>query len=261
MRTTPTSYERRSMRTTDVANAYNLRRKHFSSEYTVTDRRTRGIITRSILNTDLSAHTYELIAKFDKQFTDMELQSPPEMQKKLAEINEWISNFGENTKYISDIKSPSRLHGLMAKLESIKPLEITPKELFEQFYKTYMGVIHTIIEDALIRIYVVEDTKSLIVETHSMLNNISSLNPIGGLRTIIDTLINIFYESLDTEEQNPHVQFIDTYAHSTFVWSQSAQVILDFTDSILTGESVSLENVNQVLQHRMKQIVESYKTF
>lgn len=249
------------MRTTDVANAYNLRRKHFSSEYTVTDRRTRGIITRSILNTDLSAHTYELIAKFDEKFAHMQKQDIPEMQKKLAEINEWISHLTGNTKYISEIKSPSRLQNLVSQLESIKPLEIAPKELFEQFCRIYMSLIHTIIEDALIRIYVVEDTKSLIVETHSMMNNLSLLNPIGGLRPIVETLINIFYNSLDTEEPNPHVQFINTYAHSTFVWSQCAQVILDFTDSLQTGKSVSIENVNHVLQRRMQKIAESYKTF
>ena len=41
--------------------------------------------------------------------------------------------------------------------------------------------------------------------------------------------------------KTPHVQFIDTYAHTTFVWSQCAELISDFIDQIESGEQISLE--------------------
>ncbi len=182
-------------------------------------------------------------------------------QQKLADINEWILNATENTAWISEIKTPSRLHSYKRELESILPSELKPKDLFERFYRAYINLILIVLEDALIRIYIVEDTKSLVIEIHSMLNNLSRLNPIGGLKAIINSLIEIYYESIKSDEQNPHVQFIDTYAHTTFVWSQCAELISDFIDQIETGEPISLEKANETLQKRMGHIAGQYKTF
>ncbi|NIS08185.1 MAG: hypothetical protein GWO07_05355 [Candidatus Dadabacteria bacterium] len=249
------------MRTVDVTNAYNLRRKYFSSEYTLTNKHTRGIITRSILNSDLSARTYEMIAAYSSRFDDIKLIKLTKPQEKLNEIKEWLLNVDENTGWISDIKTPSRLHSLKNDLESLKSSELEPLELFGKFYPAYINIMLIVLEDALIRIYIVEDTKSLIVELHSMLNNLCNLNPVGGLEPNFKALVDIYYNSLDTEEKNPHVQFIDTYAHTSFIWSQCAQFVSDYIDGLETGQAFSLESANKTLQQRMEKIASEYKTF
>ena len=61
------------MRTVDVANAYNIRRRQLIADLENSVKEIRGQLTRAILNTDLSAATYEIIVnsttrlrKFDK---------------------------------------------------------------------------------------------------------------------------------------------------------------------------------------------------
>ncbi len=249
------------MRTTDVANAYNIRRRYFSSEYNIGNKITRGKITRSILNTDLSALTYEHVIKLSKKFDNFDNLKLTKTQQKSIEINEWILNVSENTKWISSLRNPSRLPVLQSELQSVQVTGLQPKELFKSFYNTYIKVILVVLEDALIRIYLVEDTKSLSEEIDSMLSNLIELNPIGGLASNIQILSDISSGRPKSSEDDPHVEFIDTYAHISFVWSQSAQLISDYINSIESSEPISLEKANQSLQQRMEQVAKKYKTF
>ena len=128
------------------------------------------------------------------------------------------------------------------------------------FYSTYINIILVVLEDALIRIYIVEDIKSLGEELDLMLSNLSKLNPIGGLNSIIKGLLSISSGRPNAKDNDSFTEFVDTYAHTSFVWSQSAQLILDYINSIETNESLSLENANNSLQERMTSIVNRYKT-
>ncbi len=138
---------------------------------------------------------------------------------------------------------------------------LQPKELFKIFYNTYIKIILVVLEDALIRIYIVEDTKSLCEEIDSMLSNLIELNPIGGLASNIQILSDISSGRPKSSEDDPNVEFIDTYAHTSFVWSQSAQLISDYINSIESSESISLEKANQSLKQRMERVAKRYKTF
>ena len=176
-------------------------------------------------------------------------------------INEWILNVSENTKWISSLRNPSRLPVLQSELQSVPVTGLQPKELFKSFYNTYIKIILVVLEDALIRIYIVEDTKSLCEEIDSMLSNLIELNPIGGLASNIQILSDISSGRPKSSEDDPNVEFIDTYAHTSFVWSQSAQLISDYINSIESSESISLEKANQSLKQRMERVAKRYKTF
>jgi len=94
-----------------------------------------------------------------------------------------------------------------------------------------------------------------------MLSNLIELNPIGGLASNIQILSDISSGRPKSSEDDPNVEFIDTYAHTSFVWSQSAQLISDYINSIVSSESISLEKANQSLKQRMERVAKKYKTF
>ncbi|NIP38793.1 MAG: hypothetical protein GWO07_08625 [Candidatus Dadabacteria bacterium] len=249
------------MRTTDVKNAYNLRRQHFSAEYKLTDRTTRGMITRSILNTDLSAYTYEWLINILNKMDDFGNLKLTNTQKKSIEINNWLLNVSDNTQWITNLKNPGRLTELKAELESIDITGSELQELFKFFYSAYIKLLLVRLEDTLIRVYIVEDTDSLLKELISMLHSFKQLKPIGGLAEHIEVLYEIYSNNQNSDDPNPHFQFINSYANTTFVWSQCAQLMLDYMNSIESDEPISLEKTNQSLQQRMEQIANRYKTF
>jgi hypothetical protein len=248
------------MRTTDVANAYNLRRKHLSAELEGADKQTRGKITRSILNTDLSGLTYETVIDTSKKIENFDEWKITKTEQKLFEIKQWILNLRDNTAWISEIKNPSRLTNLKLELESIEAERLQQRELLEIFYSTYVNVILVVLEDALIRIYVVDDTKSLSEEIDLMLSNLTKLNPIGGLASILTRLLAISPGQQNIDDKNQDSEFFDIYSHTCFIWSQSAQLISDYINSIETNKSMSLENTNKAVQQRMESLVQRYKT-
>ncbi len=248
------------MRTVDVANAYNIRRRQLIADLENSVKEIRGQLTRAILNTDLSAATYEIIVNSTTRLREFDKVKLLDPDTKYNEVNRWLSNSTEPFQWSNNKERQNRINKAKIELDALISEKLNKNTFLERFYISYSDLNLVIVEDTLISIYTSEDISSLIEEIIQMLKNLYSIKPLGGLSVYISRLLEISSnrESIEVSDID-NSKFINTYADTTLIWSQAVQLIIDYIHSIENETKISLETANNTIRKRMNSFVEKYK--
>lgn len=248
------------MRTVDVANAYNIRRRQLIADLENSVKEIRGQLTRAILNTDLSAATYEIIVNSTTRLREFDKVKLLDPDTKYNEVNRWLSNSTEPFQWSNNKERQNRINKAKIELDALISEKLNKNTFLERFYISYSDLNLVIVEDTLISIYTSEDISSLIEEIRQMLKNLYSIKPLGGLSVYISRLLEISSnrESIEVSDID-NSKFINTYADTTLIWSQAVQLIIDYIHSIENETKISLETANNTIRKRMNSFVEKYK--
>jgi len=248
------------MRTVDVANAYNIRRRQLIAHLENSVKEIRGQLTRAILNTDLSAATYEIIVNSTTRLREFDKVKLLDPDTKYNEVNRWLSNSTEPFQWSNNKERQNRINKAKIELDALISEKLNKNTFLERFYISYSDLNLVIVEDTLISIYTSEDISSLIEEIIQMLKNLYSIKPLGGLSVYISRLLEISSnrESIEVSDID-NSKFINTYADTTLIWSQAVQLIIDYIHSIENETKISLETANNTIRKRMNSFVEKYK--
>jgi len=248
------------MRTVDVANAYNIRRRQLIADLENSVKEIRGQLTRAILNTDLSAATYEIIVNSTTRLREFDKVKLFDPDTKYNEVNRWLSNSTEPFQWSNNKERQNRINKAKIELDALISEKLNKNTFLERFYISYSDLNLVIVEDTLISIYTSEDISSLIEEIIQMLKNLYSIKPLGGLSIYISRLLETSSnrESIEVSDIDDS-KFINTYADTTLIWSQAVQLIIDYIHSIENETEISLETANDTIRKRMNSFVEKYK--
>jgi len=248
------------MKTVEVSNSYNVRRKQLIAELENAEKGLRGLLTRSVLNTDLSAITYEVLINSVLKIHEFDRVKIFDIEKRFHEAKKWASDYSNS---INRIINNSKRKNLIQTFQNIENLvNQNPEHLpfLEQFYLNYFDICLSILEDTLIRLFNTDDNSMLFDEISNMLNDLLELHPIGGLTSMIRMISETRLQRKSAyDSEDWYISYNEYYSDIAFIWSQTAQLFIDYLITVENGGHVTLEHSNENLAERMKMLVKRYQ--
>ena len=247
------------MKTVDVSNSYNVRRRQLITDLESAEKELRGLLTRSVLNTDLSAATYEVLINKILNIHEFDRINISDIERRFHEARKWATDYSDSLNRIINNSGRKNLIQYAQNIENLINQKAEHLPFLEQFYLNYFDINLSILEDTLIRLYTTEDSSMLLDEISKMLNDLLELHPVGGLTSIIRIISETSSKRKSTyNPRDVYTGYIEFYSDTAFIWSQAAQLFIDFLITIEHGGHVSLEHSNENLAERMQMLVNRY---